>query len=269
MNISEALEESISSVDRQRRAVTKRESRQVTASDERTVLKATALSWFNNHRPVLAPLEEDSLLKAIDMAFKQLLEYTDKATSRTRYKEHLKSLKSDLVKFRSQAVMLVNTGNLATGTRDTPPSFDGLVSDSEMIAILERRWTEAQICRDSNAPLAAIVMMGSLLEALLLARANQLADMSRLFQATLAPVDKKAGKVKKLQEWTLRNFLDVAHELGWIRRSAKDVGATLRDYRNYIHPEKERKHGMVLTEQDARMFWAVFRELAEQVVASA
>ena len=42
----------------------------------------------------------------------------------------------------------------------------------------------------------------------------------------------------------------------------------LRDYRNYIHPEKELKHGIVLTEQDARMFWVVFRALTAEVIGS-
>jgi hypothetical protein len=137
-----------------------------------------------------------------------------------------------------------------------------------MVGILRRRWSEARVCRDSGAPLAAIVMMGSLLEALLLARANRLEDKSVLFKAKSAPIDSGTKKALKLQEWTLRHYIDVAHDLGWIARSAKDVGETLRDYRNYIHPEKELKHGVVLTVKDARMFWVVFCVLAEQVIES-
>ncbi len=83
-----------------------------------------------------------------------------------------------------------------------------------------------------------------------------------------APLDSKTKKALKLQKWTLKHYIDVAHELSWIRKSAKDVGVTLRDYRNYIHPEKELKHGIVLTDQDSRMFWVVFCALAEQVIES-
>ena len=263
-----SLEDAIDSAEKQRKALNKRKARQVSASDERALLKANALAWFNSHRPYLKVLNDDALLKSIDASFQQLLEFSDKATSRTKCREHLKALKADLVKLRSQAVLRVNTGEIPTGAPDQPPDFPKLISDSAMIAILKRRWQEAQICRDAPAPLAAIVMMGSLLEALLLARANRLDDKSVLFKAKSAPIDSATKKPLKLQQWTLRHYIDVAHELDWIGNSAKDVGETLRDYRNYIHPEKELKHNMHLTEQDARMFWVVFCALAEQVIDS-
>jgi len=75
------------------------------------------------------------------------------------------------------------------------------------------------------------------MEALFLARINRLTNLALVFTATAAPKD-KAGKSKPLKEWGLKDYLDVAKELGWIRQSAKDVGQVLRDYRNYIHPEK-------------------------------
>ena len=43
----------------------------------------------------------------------------------------------------------------------------------------------------------------------------------------------------------------------------------LRDYRNYIHPEKERSHGIVLTSHDSAMLRDVTKNLARQVLASA
>lgn len=263
-----AIEDAITSVEKKRRTLQKRQSRQLGSTDERAVLKANALAWFNSHRPQLKALRDDALLKSIDTSFQQLLEFSDKATSRAKCRDHLKDLKTDLVKLRSQAVLLVNTGQIPSGSPDQPPDFAKLISSSPMIAILTRRWVEAQICRDSGAPLAAIVMMGSLLEALLLARANRLDDMSVLFKAKSTPIDPKTKKPLMLQQWTLKHYIDVAHDLGWIARSAKDVGETLRDYRNYIHPEKELKHGVVLTEQDAQMFWVVFCALAEQVIES-
>jgi len=60
-----------------------------------------------------------------------------------------------------------------------------------------------------------------------------------VFSAAAAPLDKKTGKALQLKEWGLRNYLDVAYELGWITRTTKDVGEVMRDYRNYIHPQKE------------------------------
>jgi hypothetical protein len=74
-----------------------------------------------------------------------------------------------------------------------------------------------------------------------IARINGLTDQSSVFKAKCAPKD-KGGAVLKLREWTLSNYIDVAHELGWISDTYKDVGAILRDYRNYIHPYKEYQH---------------------------
>lgn len=264
-----SIEDAIESVEKQRKALGRNATRQIGSSEERVLLKANALAWFNSHRPHLKALNDDTLLRSIDAAFQQLLEFSAKATSRSKCRSHLQALKADLVKLRSQAVLRVNAGDISSGVPDKPPDFSGLISDPAMIAILKRRWAEAQVCRDAPAPLSAIVMMGSLLEALLLARANRLGDKSRLFLAKSAPVDSKTKKPLKLQQWTLRNYIDVAHELGWIGKSAKDIGETLRDYRNYIHPEKELKHGVLLTQQDARMFWIVFCVLAEQVIESA
>ncbi len=71
-----------------------------------------------------------------------------------------------------------------------------------------------------------------------------------------------------LKEWTLKDFLDVAHDLKWIGRSAKDVGIVVRDYRNYIHPQKEFAHGITLDGEETVVLRSVFETLASQIVDS-
>ena len=137
-----------------------------------------------------------------------------------------------------------------------------------MQAIITRRLKETQICVQHGADLSAIVMMGALLEAILLARVNRLADKSPLFHLKCTPKDNKTGKAIPLPEWTLKHFIDAAHELGWIQQSARDVSNVLRDYRNYIHPEKELSHGITLNASDTKMFLAIFTSLAEQIIDS-
>jgi hypothetical protein len=53
------------------------------------------------------------------------------------------------------------------------------------------------------------------------------------------------------------------------RKTAKDVGAVLRDYRNYIHPQKQLSHGVHLKLDDARLFWEVSKSISRQVIDSA
>ena len=150
---------------------------------------------------------------------------------------------------------------------DGAPDFAPLAGDVTMRTILTRRWEECQRCIAASAPLAATVMMGGLLEALFVARANLLTDKRPLFTAKCTPVDGKTKKALPLSQWTLRPYIDVGHELKWISSSGKDVAAVLRDYRNYVHPEKERTHGVELTEGDARMFWDLTKHLARQLLS--
>jgi hypothetical protein len=80
--------------------------------------------------------------------------------------------------------------------------------------------------------------------------------------------DKSRFNAKPLNEWTLKNYIDVGHDLGWISVSAKDVGEVLRDYRNYIHPYKQLSHGINLTTEDASLFWEISKNISRQVIKS-
>jgi hypothetical protein len=52
-----------------------------------------------------------------------------------------------------------------------------------------------------------------------------------VFTAAGAPRD-KLGKTLSLADWKLVSMVAVAHELGWVTKSAQDVGNVLRDFRN-------------------------------------
>jgi hypothetical protein len=112
-------------------------------------------------------------------------------------------------------------------------------------------------------------MMGGLLEALFVARANMMSAKDPLINATSAPKDKATGKTLNYQEWMLDSYIKVGHELHWITESAKHVADVLKEYRNYIHPEKERRHGVILALNDSTMFWQVTKALVRQLLLSA
>ena len=95
---------------------------------------------------------------------------------------------------------------------------------------------------------------------------NQLTDQSPVFKAASAPKDNKTGKPLTLKDWGLRNYLDVAYELKWISKTTKDVGGVVRDYRNYVHPQKEYSHGVNISPEDAKMLWEIAKSVARQVL---
>ncbi len=108
-------------------------------------------------------------------------------------------------------------------------------------------------------------MVGGLLEGLLLARINRESNKAPIFTAAASPRDKQNNPLS-LRDWTLQDFIGVAHELKWITVAAKDVGVVLRDYRNYIHPQKELSHGVSLTTPDAQILWEIGKSISRQLL---
>lgn len=244
-----------------------RQGNQVRSDEAKQIIKATAHAWFNNHRPIiLAALGEDKI-KNIDGIYRNLISATGRATLRSRYLSSLRLVKKELGILEADEVIALAAAAVPQAvTADTEPKFDPLISDPKMQAILVKRWRECVICVQSGAPLAAIVMMGGLLEGLLLAKINQLPNKAAVFNAAIAPKDTKTGKALQLKEWGLKNYIDVAHELGWITKTTKDIGEIVRDYRNYIHPQKEFSHGITLEVGDSRMLWEVAKSITLQII---
>lgn len=263
---AEAIEACLQEVERARARVFRLTSKQITRADDRDYLKSVAYSWFNSHRPLIAASIPDASLAPVDAKLKDILDATARSLARATYLSKLKGAKKALAALRGSSLV---PSPIPQSAIDPPPDFSPLAADPAMKSILERRWAESQRCLRADAPLAATVMMGGLLEALFVARANIMVNKGALFRAKATPIDPKTKKPLSLTEWTLRPYIDVAAELGWISRSGKDVAAVLRDYRNYIHPEKERAHSVVLNEHDSAMFWDVTKRLARQLLSSA
>jgi hypothetical protein len=259
----QTVDSAMSEIERVRRLLRKKSGAQVRSSNECSIIKAVCLTWFKNHRDCLVATVGNDSLCDIDALYRSILTACDHATSRARYEQDFKALRSHFSSLRGLTVGPKMTS--ATPTVDTPPAFSHLVADPKMQAVLVRRWEECVKCVTNDAPLAATVMMGGLLEALLLARVLRESNKAAIFSAATAPKD-KGGKSLQLQEWTLRNYIDVSHELGWISASAKDIGEVLRDYRNYIHPQKELTHGIVLQDGDAKLFWEIAKSITRQLL---
>lgn len=261
----ETLDTALREIDSLRRNLKRSSASQVKAIDEREIARATALAWFNNHFHRLHQEIEADELSQRSESYARLMEYSDKATSRTKYEKLLKPLVKDLKNLRRH--ILDNTSSSVGDSTDAVPDFSSLIGDTKMQGILADRWKECATCISAGAPLAALVMMGGFLETLLLARFNREVNKDHIFRSPVAPKDRKTKKPLPIKEWTLRNYLDVGHDLGWITRSTKDVGEVVRDYRNYVHPYKQASHGIVLETNDARLFWEISKEMARQLLS--
>lgn len=114
-------------------------------------------------------------------------------------------------------------------------SIKNLSIDPTLLLVLESRLAEAQHCLIS-APLATIFLCGSILEGILLGVALQ--SPKEFNQSPKSPKDKD-NKIKPFHEWSLAQFIDVAHDLGALKLDVKKFSHELRDFRNYIHPYQQ------------------------------
>lgn len=263
------LDQAIAEVTKARAVLRRSHRRQVTSGEERDRLKAVSLTWFQTHRVHVEGRLQPAEVKQIDEQFRLILDSTAKSAARNTYSDALFAAKSRLVDARGFcATMPVEKESSQATPLEPPPKFSTLTADASMQTILVRRWAEVQQCLGAGAHLAATVMMGGLMESLLVARINSSPNKAAVFTAKSAPRDPKSGATRQLADWTLAAMVEVGHEVGWLTRSAKDLGTVLREFRNYIHPHKEHADGVSLTLEDGRVFWDVTKSICRQLLAS-
>jgi hypothetical protein len=136
------------------------------------------------------------------------------------------------------------------------PEFTKLTGDPEFAALLADRWREARICLEAGAYLSCIVMMGSLLEGALLAVLER--SPAKANQALRAPRD-QTGKARPYRDWGLGSLFEVAHELGLVQSDARHFSSVLRDYRNAVHPESQRRSKLSPDQDTCAICWQVVK----------
>ncbi len=132
--------------------------------------------------------------------------------------------------------------------------------------IIQARWLEAQRCQHAGAFLAGVIIMGSILEALLLARCSMQPQIA--YQSTAAPRD-RAGKSVAIHDWNLNSLIDVAVSCGWLKTDRGGFSHALRQSRNMVHPYEQARSRADFDESTCKVCWQVLNASVEDLVASA
>jgi hypothetical protein len=265
----DAIDAAIREVDSARRLVNRVTTKQVSGAETRSALKSTAYAWFHSHRAKVTANGGNHDLVDVNRHYTTVLESTDKYAAKQTYLDALRDAKKALNSLRSAILTSPGAPAPIVATDDLAPDFSPLAGNQVMRDVLTRRWHECAKCVKADAHLAAIVMMGGLLEALFVARANKLPTNESLVNAASAPRDRQTGRTQNYQDWMLDSYIKVGHELGWITDSAKQIADVLKEYRNYIHPAKELRHQVQLAHNDSVMLWQVTKALVRQLLMSA
>lgn len=139
--------------------------------------------------------------------------------------------------------------------------LDTLNLDASLTETLTLRISEIKKCLSLEAPLSVIFLCGSTLEGLLTGLANK--NISLYNMAISAP--KKDGRVKSHHEWTLSNLIDVSCEVGYIKEDIKKFSHSLRDFRNYIHPNEQVRNRFNPDHHTATISWQVLKVAIHQI----
>ena len=132
----------------------------------------------------------------------------------------------------------VNLSRSQEAPIESPPNFLSLVEDGSLADVLSLRWQEAQKCVNAGAYLAAVVMMGSILEGALLYKVESNPMASN--RSGSSPKDGRTGKPRPFHDWGLSGLIDVAPDLGWLQGDVRRFSHALRESRNLVHPYMER-----------------------------
>ena len=262
------IDSAVKELEKLKNIINKNQVEQVNSLDEKNLIKATSYSWIKSYQPKLYLLKDVLDINKINDLYCELLDFSEKRTKRSVYKKLFNQLKKELIGLRLGIVKNMVNNPTVSSDRIVMPDFSILISDPNMIEIMKKRWAEIINCLKVEAPLAATVMMGGLLESVLMAKVNSFNDKNILFRQKSAPKDGKTKKAKQLSEWMLKDYIDVLNEIKVITKPTADFSRLIRDYRNYIHPEKELRTGESITISDASLFWSATASLIEQILNS-
>lgn len=136
------------------------------------------------------------------------------------------------------------------------PNIHKLPIEAMVVPIIQSRLDEARAAMSVGAYLSTVFLCGSVLEAVLLGAAQK--EPARFNQASASP--KAAdGRVKRFDQWSLAQFIDVACEVGLLKPDVQKFSHGLRDFRNYIHPNEQVVSGFAPDQHTAKVCFQVLK----------
>ncbi|WP_331748766.1 hypothetical protein [Streptomyces chartreusis] len=128
-----------------------------------------------------------------------------------------------------------------------------IIDDPDMARLLQRRLDEARTCYANGAHVAAIIMLGSLLEGVLL--------------TTVLKRNPSLMGSKTAANASLQFLIDTCRDAGWIDADVDRYAHVLRDYRNFVHPHKEIREAHTPDSDTLNVAWQVVNAALNDLAA--
>jgi|GEM_PF-935726 hypothetical protein len=138
------------------------------------------------------------------------------------------------------------------------------IKDEKLQQLLLDDWREAQAVLEAKAWKSTVILCGGILEGMLLD--SLLRDENAALKAYR---DMKKGESSALNLWALADLVDVSAKLGILHKGAALLGHALREFRNLIHPARQLRLSITITQDEANIALnavkVILRELSERI----
>ncbi|AIQ49490.1 hypothetical protein R70723_29100 [Paenibacillus sp. FSL R7-0273] len=203
------------------------------------------------------------------------------------YRTQFLFLKSDFDNFSKQAAGLTLNDIFKTNLRDKTTqlinnlSSYGQIAASRMIdlSFMVDPELKAFATRDfhdlatklilDRAWKSAVILAGSILEAILFDVISNPIHNSRARLARRAPKERGTNTVLRLDKWKLKDLINVAVDINLLDRTTENtIHQVLRDYRNFVHPLLEKNMGLQLDETEAILAKGAIMSVCKKLLQS-
>lgn len=136
------------------------------------------------------------------------------------------------------------------------------IADEDMRNIILRDLCECAIAVIAGQDKMATIMCGSIMEAVLMQKLQE-SGISK-YDITEISLSKRA-KSYPLTEMGLNELLYVADKENLLDKNSYRLGHYIRDYRNIVHPAKEKRFKDAITHNDVLTMWTVLKRLIDEL----
>ncbi len=154
--------------------------------------------------------------------------------------------------------------SLSKKPKPSETEFD-FIQDRLLRDQLAKDWDETQRVREVKAWKSCVILCGGVLEGMLL---DVLKGTESLARSTYQKRKGKEGRDR--DQWDLVDLVNIAKDLGLLSKSAEYLSHGLREFRNLIHPGKQIRENVSLTQEEAEIAFNVvkvcLRELSSRLL---
>lgn len=131
------------------------------------------------------------------------------------------------------------------------------ISDINLKELLYKDLEECAICIATHQNKAAIILCGSIVEAIL---------MDCILNKNIKKYELR-GKNKNISDLSLNDLLTVAEREGMISQTTYNLSHFIKDYRNIIHPSNLLRSSFKISNERVIVIWNILKEIMESLLS--